>query len=195
MMKRINSRHVCILLNLLLFINGCSKSEKALPRNETVGELLVAAIDSLERTYNFKSNQFLIHSELPSDYIRGESVSRLSKDLITDSVSSTREKLELLNLLSEVVNDSLKVDFREVQTKYARLLFYETPTLLHDKNFSGTFEMSKPVFDSLKSRSAFYLAIHCGKECSAGYIFFTVNENGIWRVDDFYRMWASKKKE
>jgi len=177
---------------IFLLLSTCGSKPQISPEDE-ISKLLIAAFDSLESAYTLNDNQFLVHNELPSDWLRNESVSRLSAFLATDPGSSHKDELELLNDLSKVVNDSLNVDLREIQTTHARLLFYETPHLLHDENFYGSFEMSKPAFDTSMSRCAFYLAIHCGNSCSTGNVFFAAKKNGIWVIKDFYSMWGSKR--
>jgi hypothetical protein len=184
-------KQVSFFVIVIILLIGCYDKRRDFrqnDRNEILNNLFVPVFDSLEQAYQF-NGQFLIHVDLYPDIIKSESITRLEDFFKTDSAELLDEKLMLLARLTEVVNDSVSIGLKEIETKNVTLLFYENDSLLNSPDYFGTFSMTNPAFDDSGSKCVFYLAINCGNKCSRGFIFFATRENDVWEVDDFYQVW------
>lgn len=153
--------------------------------NKIFSDVLYAALDSLADKHKLQGVAIL-HQEVYPDQLKIFTLNSTLRELEEEEHSL---KIALIRNLREVINDTIFLDLPE-NKKYKVISNQQEVLSLSKKNQEAyIMNLSDIAFDKDKKAGCFYFAIHCGSDCSSGYLIFIKKRENKWVIAGIIPRW------
>jgi len=153
--------------------------------NKIFTDVLYAALDSLADKHKLQGVTIL-HQEVYPDQLKISTLDNTLRELEEEEHSL---KITLVRDLREVIDDIIFLDLPE-NKKYKVISNQQEVLSLSKKNQEAyIMNLSDIAFDKDKKAGCFYFAIHCGSDCSSGYLIFIKKRENKWVIAGIIPRW------
>ena len=185
----LESIKIGLTVALFTTLFACRETPETGVSNDTstmiFSDVLYAALDSLAEKHRLKGATIL-HKEVYPDQLK---ISTLENTLIELEKEEPTLKITLVRHLRKIVADTILLDIPK-SNEYKVILDQQEALRVGGKN-QDTYIMnlSKIATDKEKKAGCFYFAIHCGTDCSSGYLIFIKKRVNSWIIAGIIPRW------